>query len=238
MKPIIGITVECKHDPEDARTRGKIELNWNYGQAIADAGGVPVILPPMADMGAIVDLIDGWLIPGGLDIDAKNFGEENHPSCELQDPSRFASEKALMEVAPQEMPILGICYGCQFLNVIRGGNLLQHIPDVDGTAVHTGGPHQTYEVRDGSKLNRVVGQAVVDGKSYHHQAIKQPGRNLVVVATSNDGIIEAVEASDRPWLIGVQWHPERTLESPESVRIFAEFIAAARHYAERRKCFR
>lgn len=238
MKPIIGITVECKHDPADARTRGKIELNWNYGQAISDAGGVPVILPPMADMGAVVDLIDGWLIPGGLDIDAKNFGEENHPACELQDPSRFASEKALMEATPPEMPILGICYGCQFLNVIRGGTLLQHLPDVAGAAVHTDGPLQTYQIKDGSKLNKLAGRAAVDGKSYHHQAIKQPGRNLEIVATSNDGIIEAVEASDRPWLIGVQWHPERTLESPESTRIFAEFIAAARAYSERKRTTR
>ncbi|POA77941.1 gamma-glutamyl-gamma-aminobutyrate hydrolase, partial [Pseudomonas protegens] len=84
-KPIIGITVDCTHDPEDVRTRGKLELNWNYAQAVVDAGGVPIMIPPIADMDVIAAMIDGWLIPGGDDIDASRFGQENHPKASLQD---------------------------------------------------------------------------------------------------------------------------------------------------------
>jgi len=235
LKPLIAITVESKHDPDDARTRGKIDLNWNYAQAIADAGGVPLVIPPVADMSEVAGLIDGWLIPGGRDIDAANFGEENHPACELQDPSRYAAEKALFEAADPNLPILGICYGCQFLNVVRGGSLIQHLPDVPGADIHTGGPRQEYEVSDRSKLREVVQEDRISGVSYHHQAIKKPGGNIQIVAKSTDGTIEAIEATDRPWLIGVQWHPERTLESPESIRLFAKFVDSARSYALRRQ---
>ena len=98
-KPVIGITVECKHLPQDERTRGSLTLNWNYAQAIAEAGGVPIVIPPTADPNAIAQMIDGWLIPGGYDIDAANFGEENHPKVELQDPSRFQAEQALLKRA-------------------------------------------------------------------------------------------------------------------------------------------
>src|ERR1700736_3619465 len=96
MKPLIGITVDSAHDPEDPRTRGKLTLNWNYAQAIADAGGVPILVPPMADMKALSEVIDGWLIPGGLDIDARRFGEENHSRVELQDPARYEAENDLL----------------------------------------------------------------------------------------------------------------------------------------------
>src|SRR5580658_10541588 len=108
LKPLIAITAETVHDPDDARTRGKIELNWNYAQAVAEAGGVPIIVPAMADMAAIAPMIDGWLIPGGADIDASNFGQENHPEAKPQDPSRYEGEQALFSQVPEELPILGI----------------------------------------------------------------------------------------------------------------------------------
>jgi putative glutamine amidotransferase len=232
MKPIIAITTEPYHDPADARTGGKIELNWNYAQAVADAGGVPLIVPPMADMDAIAKLIDGWLIPGGLDIDACNFGQDNHPKSELQDPARFNGEKALYEKLPDSIPVLGICYGCQFINVVRGGDLIQHLPDLEGATTHTGGVLQDYVVDSDSKLSGVFGTDSVKGKSYHHQAVDRPGKNLKVVGRNEDGTVEALEATDRPWLIGVQWHPERTLEDPASQRLFKSFIEAARSYAD------
>ena len=106
MKPIIGITTECEHQPEDSRTRGSFKLNWNYAQAIADAGGVPLVIPPVADPKEVAQIIDGWLIPGGADIDAARFGEENHAKVELQDPARCEVEQELMCHISPDLPVL------------------------------------------------------------------------------------------------------------------------------------
>jgi putative glutamine amidotransferase len=233
MKPVIGITVESKHDPSDQRTRGKLELNWNYGQAVADAGGVPIVIPPMADMAEVVGLIDGWLIPGGLDMDACHFGEDNHAEAVLQDPSRWEAESALLRLAPKGMPIFGICYGCQFLNVAHGGSLIQHLPDLPEAETHTGGLLQDYELDRNSRLAHIALVSKIKGKSYHHQAVRDVGAGLAVVARSGDGIVEAVESPDR-WLIGVQWHPERTLEDPPSAALFRRFVEAAAEFRRSR----
>ena len=229
-KPVIGITVECKHLPQDERTRGSLNLNWNYSQAIAEAGGVPIVIPPTADPQAVAQMIDGWLIPGGYDIDAANFGEANHPKVELQDPSRFEAEQALMREIDPAMPILGICYGCQFLNVARGGTLEQHIPDRVGADRHTGGTLETLKIEEMSRLSQAADSSEMKGKSYHHQAVGKVGAGLRVVARHDDGTFEAIEATDRPWLIGVQWHPERTLDDPATRRLFKSFVQAASEF--------
>ncbi len=230
MKPIIGITVDCTHEPENFRTRGKLELNWNYAQAVSDAGGVPILIPPTADMAQISQIIHGWLIPGGDDIDAAQFGEENHPAVQLQDPARFESEASLLKVVDKDLPVLGICYGCQFMNVTRGGKLIQHLPDEVGHSEHSEGTLQEYQIDGGSKLAAVIAVQSVAGKSYHHQAVSELGADLTIVARSDDGTVEALEATDRPWMIGVQWHPERTLEDPASRRLFEDFVNAAREF--------
>lgn len=229
MKPIIGITVECLHDPVDGRTRGKLTLNWNYAEVISEAGGVPIVIPPTADIESVVPLLDGWLIPGGYDIDASNWGEPNHPNVELQDPSRFAFERELFRRADPQMPVLGICYGCQFLNVVRGGSLVQHVPDVVGSNTHSEGALAMSEVEPGSKLAQAVGAASVEGRSYHHQAVGRLGEGLKVTARHSDGTAEAIEAEDRPWMLGVQWHPERHLDEA-SLSLFRVFIDNARAF--------
>lgn len=235
MKPIIAISVDCKQDPQDPRTGGDLKLNWNYAQAVAEAGGVPILVPPTADMEAVAEIIDGWLIPGGDDIDAAKYGEENHEKADLQDPARYDAESRLYRAANPEMPIFGICYGCQFVNVVRGGNLFQHLPDVAGSEVHTGGVMQTYTLDEGSKLHGIVGDQAIEGKSYHHQGVDRVGQDLKVVARAEDGTVEALEATDRPWLVGVQWHPERTLADPKTRKLFKDFIAAARNFRESKR---
>jgi gamma-glutamyl-gamma-aminobutyrate hydrolase PuuD len=231
MKPIIGISVDCKYDPENVRNRGKLELNWNYAQAVSDAGGVPVLIPPTADMDVLAGIIHGWLIPGGADIDAARFGEENHPKVELQDPHRYEAEERMYRAIDPAMPVLGICYGCQFLNVARGGSLVQHVPDVVGHETHSGGTMQEYPIDADSKLGTIVGTVTMTGKSYHHQAIGRPAQGLRVVSCHEDGTVEAVEATDRPWMIGVQWHPERTPEDGPTRKLFEDFIRSAAAYA-------
>lgn len=235
MKPIIGISVDSKYDPEEPRTRGSLTLNWNYAEAVALAGGVPLLVPPNADMQVVAGLIHGWLIPGGADIDATRWGEENHPKVELQDPRRYEGEAALYAELPADLPVLGICYGCQFLNVVRGGSLIQHLPDVVGHETHSGGTLQTYSIDDDSKLSTAAHTATMTGKSYHHQAVGSVGESLRVVARGEDGTVEAIEANDRPWMIGVQWHPERTLNDEATQALFHDFVAAARRYAEQRQ---
>ncbi|MBC8065556.1 MAG: gamma-glutamyl-gamma-aminobutyrate hydrolase family protein [Chlorobia bacterium] len=230
VKPVIGISVDCQQDPDDARSGGKLSLNWNYAQAISEAGGVPILIPPMADMAMVAQMIDGWLIPGGDDIDAKHFGEENHAESKLIDPARYEGESRLFDSANPDMPTLGICYGCQFVSVQRGGNLIQHLPEVVGHTNHTGGTLQQYRIEGSSKVSEIVGEPEIEGKSYHHQAIDRPGEGFQVVARSEDGTIEAIEAQDHPWMVGVQWHPERTLADPKTRRIFESFVDAARKY--------
>jgi len=235
MKPIIGITVDAVPDPTDPRTKGTLKLNWNYAQAVSDHGGVPILIPPTADMNEIAGIIDGWLIPGGNDIDAKNWGEENHPEVSVIEEDRFTAEQRLMNSIRNDMPVLGICYGCQFINVSRGGSLHQHLPDLVGHDQHRGGTMQEYCIEQSSKLGEAIGSGSIEGKSYHHQAVRETGRGLRVVAKDEAGLIEAVEATDRPWMVGVQWHPERTLEDERTQNLFHSFIEAASEYAAKRR---
>jgi len=233
-KPLIAITVESNREPENARTGGKIELNWNYAQMVADAGGVPIVVPPVADMAAIATLVDGWLLPGGDDLDAALWGEELHSKASIQDGTRYDAERRLFEALPTAAPVLGICYGCQALNVLKGGTLDQHVPDTVGHEAHAGGTVQSYAIDAGSLLAQSAETLTIEGKSFHHQAVGRVAEGLKVVARAEDGTIEAVEATDRPWLVGVQWHPERTPDDPATRRLFKRFVTAAAAYREAR----
>ena len=233
--PIIGITVDPRHST-DPRTGGMIyRLNANYAQRVAAAGGIPILVTPDTDPVVVSEIIDGWLIPGGLDLDAANYGQDNHEKNELQVPARFAMEQKLFAAFPAAAPILGICYGCQVLNVLRGGTLEQHTPDRVGGEQHGSGELQEAEVAPDSLFGTIVGEPHVRGKSYHHQSVDVPGAELRVVATHPDGTIEAIEATDRPWLVAVQWHPERTPEDEATQRLFAAFVDAARAYRANRR---
>ncbi len=230
MKPLIAITTESRREPDNARTGGKIELNWNYAQTVADAGGVPIVVPPTADMEEIARVVDGWLIPGGDDLDSALWGEPLHPKASLQDGTRYDAERRLFERLDPAVPVLGICYGCQAINVLRGGSLDQHVPDSVGHEGHSGGTMQTYEIDGESLLARSAGAARMEGKSFHHQAVARVAEGLRAVARAEDGTVEAVEATDRPWFVGVQWHPERTPDDEATQRLFRRFIEAAAAY--------
>ena len=233
-KPIIAVTPDCAYEPENARTRGRISLNWNYPEIVARAGGVPILVPPTADKGEIASLVHGWLIPGGADMDAARFGQENHPKAELQDPTRYDSEHALYNLVPTDLPVLGVCYGMQFLNVARGGDLIQHLPDAVGHGGHALGEIRLATLEARSRLAQIVGSGTVGGSSWHHQAVGTLGRGLSVTARDADGIVQAIEDPSLPFFVGVQWHPERTPDDAATQRLFGAFIEAARVYAETR----
>jgi len=233
-RPVIGITADVKATDGDPRTAYDLRVKGNYAQAIAGAGGIPVLIPPEAEASEIMEVIDGLLIPGGDDIDAVHFGQKLHPQALLQNPMRFEAESALYRAAPKELPILGICYGCQFINVIQGGTLIQHLPDVEGSMTHTGGELQTYELEPGTKVAKAIGSTRAQGKSYHHQAVESPGMDVEITAHAADGTVEAIEVSTREWTVAVQWHPERTLEDEAMQSLFRTLVSEASAYRSRR----
>ncbi len=234
-RPVIGITADVKATEGDPRTPSDYRVKSNYAQAVAMAGGIPILIPPDAAAEDVVALVDGLLIPGGDDIDPSKYGQELHDKALLQHPQRFEFEAEIYKTAPKELPILGICYGCQFINVMQGGTLIQHLPDIEGSKVHTGGEMQNYHLQAGSKVATAIGKTETQGKSYHHQATETPGKDVKIVGHSDDGTIEALEVTSREWTVAVQWHPERTLEDEGMRNLFKALVGAASDYAAGRR---
>lgn len=223
MRPLIGITLDIlNHKNKDDYTQG-----ITYTQAVSDAGGNPILLSPYSDVDWIKNNLDGLLIPGGLDLLPESYNEPPHPLSYLQNPLRYHFEKKLYEAIPKNMPVLGICYGCQFMNVMHGGSLIQHLPDVIHSTDHQSNEIFTYNVALGSKLHKIFDDLKVQGESYHHQAVKKLGVGLSVSAYSEDGVVEAIETTDEHWRVGVQWHPERTLVNSDSRKLFDSFVKAS-----------
>jgi len=206
----------------------------SYLSAIRDAGGVPVVLPNGEGSENLVDdyldRLDGLVLPGGLDIPPAEYGEEAHETVEPLGPDRHRFEKALVEawIHRTEKPLLGICLGGQWINVASGGSLVQDIPTEFGIS-HRDREHPV-SLATGSRLAAIFDVDALSVNSSHHQAVKRLGRGLRVVARCPDGVIEAIEGTDRDrFLVGVQWHPERHREAdPRQDRLFRAFVDAAR----------
>lgn len=231
-RPVIGIPVgrDLPHSPEYLRIR------QTYPRAVAAAGGIPLLVPPMPDAeatGQILDVLDGVLFPGGLDVQPAAYGEAPHPTT-LIDEVLDALELRLAERAvAREVPTLGLCRGQQLLNVALGGSLIQDLPS-EGLR-HPQSPHHgprselvhRIEVAPDSRLAEVFGSESLAVNSYHHQAVRRLGRGLRPVAWSSDGVIEGVESADHPWLLAVQFHPEDLVTFHEpSRRLFEAFVQA------------
>jgi putative glutamine amidotransferase len=229
-RPLIGITATCTAIGGE---QPRHHLRWEYVTCVERAGGTAIIIPIQDDPTAALEACDGLLVPGGDDFDPGIWGEPVHPMARLENPARYLTERKLWDAMPEGMPFLGICYGCQMLNVSRGGTLIQHLPDVVGHEEHTGGTMQNYQLEAGSLAGRLMGTAP-RGKSYHHQAVDRLGSGLRVVGRNEDGTVEAIEDTDGRWIVGVQWHPERTMESEESQALFRAFVAKATEYKEKR----
>ncbi len=224
-RPIIGIA--------PSQSDGKIKMNTAYADAILDAGGVPVFLPYTTDPDRIAmytELCDGLLFAGGVDVHPKYYGEEiAFDSVEVLD-ARDEFELALFPAYfATKKPIMGICRGIQSINVALGGSLIQHIDghaqkkDEDGYPM----PRKATVV-PGTKLHGIVGQETLRTNSYHHQAVKMPAPGAVIAARSDDGVIEAIEYPEHPFLVAVQWHPELFYKKDEAAAtLFRAFVGAA-----------
>ncbi len=233
-QPVIGITV----DAEPAGGYSKFPwfaLRRNYCDAVARAGGVPLLLPHAPEHGdRYLSLIDGLIISGGaFDVDPRLFGADVvHPTVQTKD-ERTAFEIAMTRGAlARDLPLLGICGGQQLLHVLLGGTLIQHIPDtIEDALAHEqpnprDEPGHTVRIIPGTRLRAIVGVDELAVNSAHHQAAGDAPPGVVVNAMAPDGVIEGIEAESRRFCIGVQWHPEFGLNSGD-LRLFSALIAAA-----------
>lgn len=231
-----------KNDHLEAPLIGIASLTSDtYTIAVREAGGIPIVLPNgdgnPQKIAEYLELVDGLIMPGGADIDPANWGEEPHPTTKLLDDDRYQFEKALIGawVEQTDKPLLGICLGSQWINVIHGGSLVQDIPSEFGV-VHRNTTHPV-TLDENSRLRKIYGETEFEVNSLHHQAIRDLGEGLRIVAKSPDGIIEATETTDpNRFLIGVQWHPEKMIEEDKrQTRIFEAFIQAAAEHKKSEK---
>jgi putative glutamine amidotransferase len=214
-----------------------------YVTAINGAGGEPVVISvgrSVAELNHIAKTLDAILLSGSpADVDPSLFSAERNSKTAEADPDRERTDFALLENAfAQNKPLLAICYGIQSLNVFLGGTLVQDIPSEIGSQIEhewedeQGAPETFHSVRfePGSQLEQIAGAGQARVNSSHHQSILHPGRDLRVVARSGDQVVEAVEWTGKgPWVVGVQWHPERIAgKDPLARDLFRTLIEAAR----------
>ena len=235
MRPIVGVTSYVEQARFGAWDVPAALIPLSYVQAIERAGGRALVVPPTEDgVEETLDALDGLLLSGGSDLDPSLYGADAHPETRNVRPGRDMAEMALLRAAlARDLPVLAVCRGSQVLNVARGGNLVQHLPETVGTEAHreTAGVFSEHgvEVDPDSRLGGIVGSSV-DVKSHHHQGYGELGEGLRVVARAEDGTIEAVEDPERRFAVGVLWHPEEG----EDAALFEALVAEARDYRAER----
>lgn len=235
-RPRIGITTYLERAAYGVWDQESAVLPRSYVDSVVAAGGVPLLVPPVGDAyGSVMAGLDGLVLSGGSDIDPAHYGQEPHEKTVVTRPHRDRFELGLLSAALDAgMPVLGVCRGIELINVAFGGTLTQHLPDVVGHRAHQPAPARYGSSRislaGGSVLARCLGTEI-KVHCYHHQAIGSLAEGLVAVGWADDGTIEAVEAPDRNFLLGVQWHPE---EDETDYRLFLALVeAAGRHRTER-----
>lgn len=232
MKPLIGVTMSFEMTNKQFVTK-------EYTEAILEAGGIPLVLPYTVEKSDIAEMcrpLDGLLLTGGGDIDPTLFGEEPHPGLGEIVPERDEMEMTLIQLfVEQKKPILGICRGCQILNVTLGGDMIQDFagqkPDVIQHSQRAPRYHasHTIQLKEGTLLHSIFGQTQIKVNSYHHQAVREPAPSLVASAHAKDGVVEAIECAQGDFIVGVQWHPECMISTyPEQKRLFQAFIQACK----------
>ena len=237
-KPMIGVNADFR--PAQGESPAFSYVASGYYDAILEAGGVPVMIPPYQteeDIEAVLDRLDGVLLVGGADLDPRRDGWMLHPTVRCQDPRRESFDRCLVrKVAERRMPVFGIGAGMQLLNVSQGGNLFLHLPEDLPNAL----PHldpldpahrHTLKLTPSSLMERVYGDGELRVNSMHHMAVDEVAPGFQVTARCPDGVVEAIESSMDDWFaLGTQFHPETETASALDVRIFDEFLASVTEY--------
>lgn len=235
MKPIIGITTN-----QSANVHGHptITLMQSYINAVVQAGGVPVLIPSLiAEDGwdAVYSRLDGLLFSGGGDISLDYFTGDPHPRIDDVDLARDSVELKFIQAAASDgKPLLGICRGCQMVNVALGGTLFTHIPDQLPNALDHNYPgnrrtvlvHEV-KIEEGTRIAEIYGEPIIKVNSLHHQGLKDIAPALRATGHSPDGLVEAVELPDHPFALAVQWHPEWLTDQVSTRKLFRHFVNAA-----------
>ncbi len=241
MKPLIGITPSAQTDELAHGTFRRYVISQPYVRAVEAAGGVALVLPPQfAAIQQLADLLDGLLLSGGADIDPARYGDATvHSETYGIDNERDQFEFDLFDaMVAREKPVLGICRGIQVINVALGGTLIQDVSSEHPGAADIGHRQHERKLRDSDvghavaaarpELVPIFENGTLGVNSFHHQAIRDLAPDLEVVATSPDGLVEAVVMTGNPTVFAVQWHPELMfVEHPEHLRPFVHLVASA-----------
>jgi putative glutamine amidotransferase len=246
-RAIIGLSTsemrrpdQVVHDPHSEPVHAhELALGLTYPEAVRRAGAVPVIIPPL-DTDSIEPLLDGLsglCLSGGPDLHPTVYGATPHPALGPTEPHLDLFEIALVRAAEaRDLPVLAICRGLQVLNVARGGTLVQDLPserpsDVVHRQTIAGRlPAHGVVLEPRSMVAAALGAAEIDVNSFHHQAVDVLGSGLRAVGWAPDGVVEALEATDRAFTLAVQWHAESLVESPEQARLLRTFASVAQAY--------
>jgi putative glutamine amidotransferase len=238
-RPLIAVTLG-----RDLPDRPSVlRLADSYVQALASSGAIPIAIPPGIDDTAVrrvMQHVDGLFLPGGVDPHPRHFGEEVHPRTVIDEDLDALEINAIAGAADLDMPILGVCRGSQILNVALGGSLVQHL-EPGGPVGHLQDLPLKSTVHDlriaaGSRLARLSDTRLLHVNSLHHQAVARPAQALRVVATAEDGTVEAIEATDPDrWLVGVQYHPEELIDQQAHRNLFDDFVSSCSRFAAARQ---
>jgi putative glutamine amidotransferase len=241
-RPLIGINCDFFNASKTYSAHARV--NAGYFDAILNAGGLPILMPPMtkeADLNELLDKLDGVLLTGGLDMDVRRTGAPAHPALQPMAERRDVADRLLVaKIVERKMATLAIGVGMQQLNVILGGSLFMHIPtDLPRAMQHfdpTGsGPHRhIVTIEEDTRIEEIYGTTELRVNSRHHQAIDRVATRLRVGARCPDGVVESLESIDPNWFcLGVQWHPEADTASALDLQLFDCFVQASVRSSDR-----